>query len=359
MIARGYYSNGRSAQRYEADIHVKSGDLVFSIPDQAICETWSGAGLKLLEEVYAGKPMRLAHDDYPDAVITVDSTIFTTALLHAHPRLGHRLVRGATSSRVVVWSAITVAVIGGLVFGAPKLAEMLAPHVPPDWETKVGERIVSKLIDGETACDAAGGIDSLQTLTDELIRSSGYNGAVVLYVIDDPLINAYAGPGGHVVIFRGLIDAAESGEQVAGVLAHELAHTVEHHPMKSIARQMALRFVIALLIGDISELSMVAAELGSALLGSTYNREMEAEADALAVALLNRAGYNADGLASLFELLDEQEEGTMPDLLTWFSSHPVHEERVAAVRAADNGGRPALTGSAWQAVLEVCGAPAG
>lgn len=355
MSSPAFYSDGQSALRHEVEVHLWGEDLRFRTRDRAIDEQWQGAGLRLLEEAYAGKPLRLTHGDHPDAVITVDDPAFAEALLETHPRLARKIMRGTTLERVMTWSAVTVIVLVTLLFGAPRLAASMAQHVPRDWAAGIGETVVNELIDGKTVCEGADGLAALRTLAQELAARSEYDGDITLRVVDDPLINAFAAPGGQVIFFRGLIDTAQSGEQVAGVLAHEVAHVVEHHPMQGIARQLALRFVVAMIIGDISELSALAASVGAEVLASSYSRSTEAEADAVAVSLLNAAGYDADGIASFFELLDEQDVGEMPDILTWLASHPVHAKRSEAVRAADAGGGSALGGSAWEAVQAVCG----
>ena len=111
-------------------------------------------------------------------------------------------------------------------------------------------------------------------------------------VLKDRSVNAFAAPGGHVVVLSGLIDEAKSGDEVAGVLAHEIAHVIHRHPMESLVRAMGLAVLAEALSGD--GLGGTAAML---LAVTAYSREAEAEADATAVALLEGSrGLRSVGL---------------------------------------------------------------
>ncbi|MBI2372388.1 MAG: M48 family metallopeptidase [Deltaproteobacteria bacterium] len=156
-------------------------------------------------------------------------------------------------------------------------------------------------------------------------------------VVEDGAINAFALPGGQMALNTGLIRLAETPEEIAGVLAHEMAHVTKRHGVRSLARALGVFGGIQLLLGDVSVLVTIAAQL--ATLG--YSREQEAEADAEGVRMLVAAGVDPEGLARFFEKMrDKQKE--LPEIPEWLSTHPDLTARANEVRAlAETQPKPA------------------
>jgi beta-barrel assembly-enhancing protease len=140
--------------------------------------------------------------------------------------------------------------------------------------------------------------------------------------------SAYALPGGHVVVFTGLLKAADSADEVAGVLAHQISHVTLRHSLQGLIHQVGLRAVLAVMLGDFvgSGWGSMADDFRSI----RYSLEMEQEADKKALGLLQRAALASGGLASFFEkMADEQAFG-----VDFLNQHPVDEERLDALRQA-------------------------
>ncbi|MBI4817947.1 MAG: M48 family metallopeptidase [Deltaproteobacteria bacterium] len=156
-------------------------------------------------------------------------------------------------------------------------------------------------------------------------------------VVEDGTVNAFALPGGQMALNTGLIRLADTPEEIAGVLAHEMAHVTKRHGVRSLARALGVFGGIQLILGDVSVLVTIAAQL--ATLG--YSREQEAEADAEGVRMLVAAGIDPEGLAKFFEKMkDKQKE--LPDVPEWLSTHPDLAARANEVRAlAEKQSRPA------------------
>ncbi len=167
--------------------------------------------------------------------------------------------------------------------------------------------------------------------------------------VDSKIKNAMTLPGGHVLIFRGLLEFARNGDEIAGVLAHEIAHVARRHPL-AVAIERANTFLLfGLLIGDVAGGTAIAG-LGQVLLGAAYSRAAEREADATAIEILNKAGIRGGPLA---DLLVRAEEGpTVPELI---SSHPGAKERAETIRRLARGRESAFTDADWQAVRRACG----
>jgi predicted Zn-dependent protease len=140
------------------------------------------------------------------------------------------------------------------------------------------------------------------------------------YMIDDPELNAFALPGGKIFINSGAVLKTESEAELAGLLAHELAHAVLSHGFQMATNGNLINSVVGVI--PIPEVGGIAAGLAF----SSYSRQMERQADILGTQLLSAAGYAADGLHNLMITLEE-EAGDRGGI-QWFSSHPAPAERV-------------------------------
>ena len=149
---------------------------------------------------------------------------------------------------------------------------------------------------------------------------------------DDETINAYALPGGFITVYTGLIEAAETPDMVAGVIAHEMAHVLQRHGIKRVANKAGLFIGLGLLIGNTSGLVGLGSTLLDILLDSGYSRDLESEADDFGVKAMARAGLEARSLARFFEILRD-EYGDLPPLMQWIGSHPDHTTRIESIEA--------------------------
>ncbi|HLU26208.1 MAG TPA: M48 family metallopeptidase [Longimicrobiales bacterium] len=164
-------------------------------------------------------------------------------------------------------------------------------------------------------------------------RNFGYR----FYIVNTDQVNAFSIPGGFIYINRGLIEQTNNLSELAGVLAHEIAHVEERHGAEQIERMQRANVGLSLayiLLGRApSGLERAAIEVGGAAIFARYSREAEFEADATAVRLLVSAGINPNGLATFFSTLLAERERQPGILEQWFSTHPTTEDRIAQVRS--------------------------
>ncbi|MGB9618876.1 MAG: M48 family metalloprotease [Armatimonadota bacterium] len=162
-------------------------------------------------------------------------------------------------------------------------------------------------------------------------------------VIEDSDVNAFSLPGGHIYVNTGLLDLVDSDDELAGVLAHEIAHAAHHHMTSLLRRQSSVDKYIAIvtLAGILG--NMPGRDLNNLLLGaqmvrtgklSSYTLEAEQDADRTAVAYLARSPYSPNGLLRFMRRLEEkhQQNPTLP--LGIYQTHPAPHRRVAAIRQA-------------------------
>ncbi len=159
-------------------------------------------------------------------------------------------------------------------------------------------------------------------------------------VLDSPMVNAFALPGGYVYVTRGLLALANSEAELAGVIGHEIGHITARHSAERFSQGMlaslgTAAISIALDSPDVSKM----AGLGSDLYLKSYSRGQEHEADTLGIRYLHRATYDPHGMASFLKNLDQnsqlegQIEGASGDGFSYFSTHPRTADRVAQASA--------------------------
>jgi predicted Zn-dependent protease len=156
------------------------------------------------------------------------------------------------------------------------------------------------------------------------------------HILRDPMVNAMALPNGSIYVDSGLLARAESDEEVAGVLAHEITHVTNRHTYlfnrslrkKTVAAEV-IRVATWIPAGGAASVVAVAAAMSQTAILATiygYSRKIEEEADRLGVERINRAGRNPAQLVRLFEILDEKLE---PEPVPLFHDHPTIKDRIA------------------------------
>ena len=165
------------------------------------------------------------------------------------------------------------------------------------------------------------------------------------FVVNDSRINAFALPGGYIGVHTGLIDATRSEDELAGVLAHEVAHVTQRHIARSIhasSRQSILSTALmlgALILGaaggdaDAVQAGMAVAQGTAAQQQINFTRSNEYEADRIGIGALAQAGFDPHGMSSFFEVMSRQQlsapDERMPEFLR---THPVTSARIAEAR---------------------------
>lgn len=153
--------------------------------------------------------------------------------------------------------------------------------------------------------------------------------------VDDPAINAFALPGGHVYVHTGLIAASENAAELASVVGHEVAHVAARHATERMVKAHGLGFVLGLVLGDDPGLvRQIAAELIGRRQLARFSQRDEAEADRLGLMFMADAGYAPEAMATMFGTLLQARARRPLAIERWFQSHPLTEDRIAAVAAA-------------------------
>nr|WP_244635821.1 M48 family metallopeptidase [Chthonobacter albigriseus] len=190
----------------------------------------------------------------------------------------------------------------------------------------------------------------LDDLTQRIVGEETFVVTPTVRIVDHPMENALAFLGGRVIVFRGLLEAVQSPDELTGVIAHEFGHVAARDSLVKIIEAAGLGFVFGYVLGDFTGGTAVVLA-AQAIVSSAYSREAEAAADAFAARRMMALG--GDPLASI-QLIERIEGVGDAGDASPFDSHPVTEERGAAVRALAAGytARGPLLSLADQKVLQ-------
>ncbi len=238
------------------------------------------------------------------------------------------------------WRSIVLLSLCGLAvllyagyYGVLALGRAAVNTLPVTVDQQIGELAWSQMEHGGPEVNDPQVVDPCRQIVERLAPHAALAGLKFeITVIDSPDVNAFCLPGGKMVIFTGLLRAARTPEEVAGVVSHEMAHATLRHGLQSAVRSAGVVIAAELLIGDAAGLVALGAELGKQAALTSYSREQETEADVEGVRMLHGAAIDPLSLAEFFEQLKEQGQD-VPAAIAWISTHPQHDVRIASIRA--------------------------
>jgi Zn-dependent protease with chaperone function len=306
---------------------------------------WQVADLRVVSEPDR-LPLRLAPES-GDARLEIaepEAAAQVAALLAGSAARGQ--ARRRSTGRAAGLALGIVLLLAGAVAGWPFLADALARALPLSFEAQLGTAVEQKLFSEARRCDRPDGLAALERLTAKLLPHAGAPMPLTVTVLDLPAVNAAAMPGGRIVLFRGLLREAVTAEEVAGVLAHEMAHAAQRHALRGVVRGLGLS-VLGALVGGPGGL----AEYAATFAVLSHSRAFEREADARAATMLRAAGIGTVGLADFFARM-EARHGATPGLLDYVATHPPSAERRDALPKVQ-AAQPLSLGE-WQALRAIC-----
>lgn len=253
---------------------------------------------------------------------------------------------GRVVDRIGLWPVtVAFACIAAIaVAGVLQTPALVARLVPASVEQRLGDLMVGDF--GRNGCADPAGQAALATL---VRRIDGEDRAVEVRVVKLKMINAVTLPGGRIVIFDGLLAAARSPDEVAGVIGHELGHVRHHDVTEALVRQLGLSVLLGGMEGHVGGYT-------NALLATAYSRKAEAGADRYSLRLMHDAAVSPVPTAAFFRRLGKGAEGA-ERMLAYLNTHPVSADRAKLFEAdADRKAayRPTLDGGQWAALKDIC-----
>ncbi|HMM53852.1 MAG TPA: M48 family metalloprotease [Candidatus Desulfobacillus sp.] len=230
-----------------------------------------------------------------------------------------------------------------LAEGLPDLGEASYVDLPPQMERRIGETIMRDVRLREPSyiddVEVTAYLNALGARLSAATPETGQN--FEFFVLRDATLNAFALPGGYIGVHSGLIQAAQSESELAGVLSHEIAHVTQKHLARMMGRQnqaqvaqwlaMAVAVLAARSNSDLSQAAMVTGAAAGVQTMLNYSRDFEREADRVGIQTLDRAGFDVRGMASFFERLQKFGRLYENNAPGYLRTHPLTTERISDI----------------------------
>ena len=296
-------------------------------------------GLKVSHGGTGNRYVYFTHEDYPGWTISTDDK---KVLKHdavkrdeGRKKSVSKIKRNRNFLKISVWSLVGVTVSIFVLFfifrGA--IVESVAQQIPPEWEQEVSGTMLESALMGNTVVEDTNIIAQLNEITSPLVANvTNKDFKFTFTIIEDESLNAYALPGGAIVIHSGLIAKANHVNEVAGVLAHEISHVTRRHHIRGIVDKLGFFVLLRAFLGDAAGIGTELALMGSSLEALRYSRDYELEADESGWELMLAANLDPNGMIAFFEQL-QHEHGSMPAEASFLSTHPATEERIEKLKA--------------------------
>lgn len=356
------YVDGTDPVMHRVSLELSRSHLNIIMPDGERI-LWPLDEVRALKDQAYSDGVVLAQGFDDMARLKVDNPFVAKELRAVAPRL-NRAQPVTNWGKIGAWASGAVASVALIIFVlVPIMADQLATYLPPEGEQALGDATFEQIrgaLGRENAavrlCEDSDGLAAIDAMVDRLAPDDDLPYPIRIAVLDHELVNAFALPGGRVILFRGLIDEAENPEEVASILAHEIGHVVNRDPTRDALRSAGSIGVLGLLFGDFAG-GTVVLMLANQLINAKYSQAAETGADDYAHDLMRDAGLDPAALGTIFQrLMDEY--GDAEGIAAHFASHPQMIRRIESAQAASEGGEyglPVITEAQWQDMRSMCG----
>jgi predicted Zn-dependent protease len=350
------YADGRAAIMHRARVEIGAGVLGFETAGGR--HAWAYNELQRADDHNGEIILKRVPDTGERLVLGLQAE---AALKAAAPALFTPRAHGVESPALVGWlagSALSIA--AAFLIGVPLAAQPIARIMPPHYQQQIGV-IARAQMEGMTEyCEGSEYADGVLTdLAFRLLRTSeaanqDLRSTIEVSIVTASFPNAFALPDNSIIVTSELITAAEHPDELAGVIAHEVAHLEHRHVMANVIRNIGAGVFFDIIFGG-AGIGQAVAVASVNLAALRYNRADEADADAAALNYLDGAGIDPGALGRFFDRIAQLQPGA-ENIPTLLSSHPATAARAAAARARARSDRaPALSDADWQAVRSACG----
>lgn len=322
------YFDGKSSKGHNAALSLLDGVWVIEYLDKELNSELISWKVDQIESYQSSTQIiRFKYGEFPQQVIECSPEVYASLAKH-YPQ-----IKIIDKNFVWIFKRGTKAILlltlvfFGLMtciyfFVLPPAAEIIAGQIPMKYEKELGQSIY------ESSMEHAEKNDSMTYWVNEFAHHIQFNTHYPIHVtvVNEDVINAYAIPGGEIVVYRRIIQEMENKEELAALLAHEVSHIHYRHSLKSISRSLSGYLFMTFVFGDISGITAVLAEHSQTFVSLGYSRALEEEADRKGLEILKANGISQYGFVNLFQRMnkDHQDEKT----LKFLSSHPMLTERI-------------------------------
>lgn len=331
-----FYFDGKSAKKHNAELTFEKDFWNIQLLDEEENSSiqWDIPNIHHSEMVanitifkYGNFPYQSIETSEPNLVRIIDKHYPNNSFFKSEYKWMHNKGLGTLLAFLLVIASLALATYK---FVLPAIAEKVAEHFPQKYEIEMGETMYKNIVSGE---DLGQGtmieVKEKSVLLNEFITHIDFQTQypIKISVIKDETVNAFALPGGRVVVFTGLLNKFKTKDQLAALLGHEIAHVSNKHSLKNIFRSLSGYIFLSLITTDFNAIATVIIENANQINNLGYSRELEAEADAVSMKVLKNNQLDSKGLLQLFEILEKSADSkTEIELL---STHPLTKDRIA------------------------------
>jgi len=234
---------------------------------------------------------------------------------------------GSTRNKIILFISISLALVMAVYFWfVPWLGERIARNISKEWEIGMGDRMYQSII-RQVKVDSAK-TKLINSFYSELHYDIDY--PVNITVVESKEINAFAIPGGHIVVYNSILAQMHAPEQLAALIAHEASHIALRHSLRNIFRSMARKVFLMLLVGNEAGLAGSLVDRADNLKGLEYSRSLETEADNYGIRLMSDNNIDATGMLHLMAILQGATKDKEP--AAFLSTHPVFASRIENIK---------------------------
>lgn len=275
----------------------------------------------------------LKHGDNPYNTLVIKDLNSIEGIIIKYPYLGlyiekkNRTVHKLIVAAIVVFVLSIFSIFAIYFWGLDWAAKKVANQIPIEKEAELGKQFFEQYL-------STAQVDEPQTqLVDSFFKSLHFTTPypIKLVVVKSDVVNAFAIPGGYIVVNSAILNTIDQPAELAGLLAHELTHINKKHGTQSMVRELGASILIAMVFGDYNESGAVLVRQIDNLKSLKYGRDMEQEADEIGLQQLDsHTGYSGFGMISLFEELKKESKGNAPP--EFLSTHPDMDNRIKNIQ---------------------------
>jgi hypothetical protein len=360
------FYDGLTSDRRKVAVEIGGDAIEVRTPDGALLARWRFADISPLATPAGALRIRLLDANAAARLEIHDQALAAALIARIEPSDRTGLTDRRTRAKVVALSlAAIVTLIGGAIWGVPLIAGRIAPHLPVALEMRLGAAIDVEMrqVLGASAGGKpfeCGASDSPQAVAARAAFTKLIGRLEAAAELPLPLrtlvarrdeVNAITLPGGRIYVFNGLLNKADSLDEVAGVLGHEIGHVAHHDGTKSVLEAAGLSLLFGMLLGDFTGGGAVIVAARGAL-RTAYSRTAEAAADEFGARLMYKVGGDPHALGAILLRIS----GTAAVMPHFFLDHPAAQERADAIaKIAQPSPLKALLGPPeWEALKSIC-----
>jgi hypothetical protein len=365
----GLFYDGVTSDRREVVVEIGSDAVEVRAGDGALLVRWRFADISPLATSAGVLRVGLAKADAAARLEIRDQALAAALLARTKPSDRTGLTDRRTRAKVVTLSFAAIAtLVGGAIWGVPLLADRIAPHLPIALEMRLGAAVDAQVRQALGASTAGkpfecGAGDSPRAVAARAAFAKLVGALEAAAELPLPLralvvrradVNAITLPGGRIYVFDGLLAKANSVDEVAGVLGHEIGHVAHRDGTKSVLEAAGLSLLFGMLLGDFTGGGAVIIAART-VLQTSYSRTAEAAADEFGARLMYEVGGDPQALGEIL-LRISGISGAAKVVPHFLLDHPAAQERADAITkvAKPPSLGPLLSPPEWEALKSIC-----